>query len=752
MELLEQLGHRTHLAKLVSKKEVAEDTFEFIFELELEMQYEPGQYVWVEVIHMQMPDPKGNRRAFSITSIPDNTKRISILFRATKSGFNQSLRALDVGDELNILGSFGDAFCFPDDPDTPLVLIAGGAGVAPFLSLVRYAAQTKSTRPISLIVANKTMSRASYVDELEKYSNDNTSIKVTSITGEISAKDIKQFSGLDHAMIYVCGPQGFVDYVYAAFKKEAVFEHQFHFEYYYPTTTIDKELTQLFANGRPDIKKTETPHAYKRAMLMYELTNSTATHTVITDISGRIIFANQAAQQITGYTLEEMLGNTPRLWGGLMSKQFYKKLWATKLRGEVFNGEIINRRKNNETYIAAAHISPIKNENGEVVGFIGSEEDITAVRKSEQKAIENEERFVELTEKIPEVYWIIEVHPVEKVVYVNPAFEKIWGSSRSALYENPRLWIEKIHPADKAKISEAFDKFLKGKSEFDAEFRIILPEDRSVIIHLQGEQVLDKEGNVLRVVGVAHDITKEKTIDQEKSEFVSFASHQLKTPITAIRWNIESLLAGRYGELSLKQKEIMDGIYSMNMRIDELISNLLNISRIEQGVFLIEPKPTDFVKICEEVLLEAGPYIEKKGHVLTKNFEPGLPIVSADQKLLRIIFQNFISNAIKYTPANGSINVSLNVRDNEIVFSVANSGEPIPEGEQSKIFGKMFRASNAVEQDSSGTGLGLYIVKEILENCGGRVWFTSKAGEDTVFYASIPLTGMIRKAGTKPLA
>lgn len=251
---------------------------------------------------------------------------------------------------------------------------------------------------------------------------------------------------------------------------------------------------------------------------------------------------------------------------------------------------------------------------------------------------------------------------------------------------------------------------------------------------------------------VARDITKEKIIDKEKTEFVSLASHQLKTPIGSIQWNMEMILAGDYGPISDKQKDVLQETYVMSTRMNDLVNALLNISRIEMGVFIIEPTPTDFAKLCDEVLVEMEPRRAKKGHELTKDFQENLPQVSADLKLLRIVFQNFVSNAIKYTPDNGKIKVSLKNDDRNITFSVANNGEPIPEADQAKIFTKMFRASNAQEQDPDGNGLGLYVVKQIVENAGGKIWFTSKPGENTVFACSFPLSGMTAKTGTKQLA
>ncbi len=259
-------------------------------------------------------------------------------------------------------------------------------------------------------------------------------------------------------------------------------------------------------------------------------------------------------------------------------------------------------------------------------------------------------------------------------------------------------------------------------------------------------------GTITGSIEIFRDITIEKEIDKEKTEFVSLASHQLKTPIGAMRWTLEMLLAGDYGTISDEQKKVLNEIYTMNKRMYELISSLLNISRIEMGVFIIEPKPTDFAKLCDEVLVEMESRRVQKEHEVIKDFESNLPIVPADEKLLRIIFQNFISNAIKYTKDHGKIRVTLKSTIEDIIFSVSNNGDPIPESEQSRIFQKMFRASNAQEQDTDGNGLGLYVVKQIVDNGGGKTWFTSKEGEDTVFSCSFPLSGMLPKAGTKQLS
>ena len=258
-------------------------------------------------------------------------------------------------------------------------------------------------------------------------------------------------------------------------------------------------------------------------------------------------------------------------------------------------------------------------------------------------------------------------------------------------------------------------------------------------------------GEVTGASVVARDISKEKEIDKAKTEFVSLASHQLNTPVGHLKWNLEMFLNNDYGSITKLQKDVLAEMYEMSKRMSELVSGLLNVSRIEMGTFMINPSPTQFDKVSDEVLSQMMPLSTKKKHVITKKYDEKLPPVAADPNLLRIIFQNLISNAIKYTQDEGRVQVSLSVASKDIVFSVANNGEPIPKSDQPRIFQKLFRAGNAQAQDTNGNGLGLYMVKQIVERAGGRIWFTSQKGQDTVFSVSFPLSGMAYRKGTKKL-
>jgi len=376
-------------------------------------------------------------------------------------------------------------------------------------------------------------------------------------------------------------------------------------------------------------------------------------------------------------------------------------------------------------------------------------EDTEVQKRKAEKSSDDLTKFKLALENASDQVVITDIEGI--VIYSNRAVETITGyKPEEAMGKKAGALWKKPMPSDYYK--KMWDVIKNQKETFISEIENKRKNGESYTAKISISPVLDENRNVMYFVAIEHDITKEKEIDKTKTEFVSLASHQLKTPIGSIQWDLEMLMDGDYGSVTAKQKDILSEAYVMSKRMNDLVNALLNISRIEMGVFIIEPKPTDFVQLCEEVISEMKPRILKKGHELVKVFDQDLAKIPADDKLLRVIFQNFISNAIKYTPNGGKIVVAIKADSKDITFSVANNGAPIPDADQSKIFSKMFRASNAQEQDPEGNGLGLYVVKEIVENGGGKIWFTSKNGENTVFACSFPLSGMIAKTGTRQLS
>lgn len=263
-----------------------------------------------------------------------------------------------------------------------------------------------------------------------------------------------------------------------------------------------------------------------------------------------------------------------------------------------------------------------------------------------------------------------------------------------------------------------------------------------------------------------------KKLEKAKEEFVSLASHQLRSPLTAIKGYSEFLLDGTDGAVNDRQKEHINIIVESNNKMLGLIDALLNVSRIDLAIFAIEPVPLNIIEAAEKAMREIILTAEAKKIKIDKKFSPDFPLIPLDPKLIGIIFQNLLSNAVKYTPEGGSVYFEVTQKNSQINIIVKDTGMGVPKDQQDRIFSKMFRASNAVEKISEGTGLGLYIVKSIAEACGGKIWFKSPASlsavasaqadaqaasgkaenPGTAFYITLPLSGMKKREGAKGLS
>ena len=199
-------------------------------------------------------------------------------------------------------------------------------------------------------------------------------------------------------------------------------------------------------------------------------------------------------------------------------------------------------------------------------------------------------------------------------------------------------------------------------------------------------------GQVIGGVNVFRDITREWEVDRMKTEFISLASHQLRTPLSAMKWFSEMLIDGDVGNLTDEQKEMVGNIYESNERMIALVNSLLNISRIESGRIIIEPTPTALTELLGGVMSDLKQKIESKGHEIILDVSPLLPKVNIDAKLVRHVYLNLISNSIKYTPERGRIEIKIELKGNQVVSLVSDNGYGIPERQKDKVFSNCFRA------------------------------------------------------------
>lgn len=730
-----------YFAKFIKKKKIARDIFEINLMLELPFTFVPGQYIWLEIIEMKHADPKGNRRPFSISSIPNEKGEITLIINKSDSGFKKSLFNLQRGEEVKIYGPAGISFLLPEDKKVPLVLIGAGVGISSFLCLMRHILQNHLETPFTVFSVNNSKESALYLEEIA-----NLEVvpfcKGFVLLRKLIWKDFEKIPNLQQALFYIAGPADFVTFVSELLKVNGIFEHQMRFEAEYPINNSTKIMHGLF-NDMAQNSQTDNSVFVRQNVLLSGISHS-SNHIIITDKDGKIIFANAAAEKMTGYRFSEMFNQTPRLWGGLMSKQFYADLWKNNKEGLTTNAEIINRRKDGTIYEVMSHISPIKDVEERVIGFIATEEDITQIKLSESIARKKEKQFLQLTERISEVFLIRELKPLEKILYVSPAFEMIWGVTRKALYKDNKLWNNFVHKDDRKRINEVINRLNNGIEKYDIEYRLQMQDGTIKWIHEQGELISEEAGEKIKVVGVARDITKEKEVDKVKTEFVSLASHQLRTPLTAIVWNLEMLMGSGSENLTAEQQSKLQTIYHCTKHLTELVNDLLNVSRLETGKLKITAELLSFEKFVESVIAEIDTMTEnKKCEIIFSKPETEMEKLLIDKELMREVIVNLISNAIKYSnKTTCQIKLKLEKINDEVEFSVRDNGIGIPKEEQSKIFERFFRAENAIKVHGVGSGLGLYLVKMIVEKSGGKIWFESEIGKGTIFYVRMPGTGM----------
>jgi len=332
-----------------------------------------------------------------------------------------------------------------------------------------------------------------------------------------------------------------------------------------------------------------------------------------------------------------------------------------------------------------------------------------------------------------------------KITYVNQAFEKILGWKGKEILGTHISAL--IPQQDASGTSVPFNEMVLNKvlsgavviADLSNPF-YLTRKDKSIFPASTIVTPIILDGEIIGAVKTFRDITKEKEIDKAKTEFVSLASHQLRTPLSTINWYTEMLLAGEVGALTEDQERYLQEVYKGNQRMVSLVNALLSVSRMDLGTFVLEPEPTDFVRLVQEVIEEQTFQIARKKIKLTVQCKKSIPLILADPKLLSMVIQNLVSNSVKYTAEKGRIEICLAPTPDRksVLFTIVDTGYGIPKNQQDKIFTKLFRADNVREKDTEGTGLGLYIAKSIIDNSDGKLWFDSKENKGSTFYLELP--------------
>lgn len=224
-----------------------------------------------------------------------------------------------------------------------------------------------------------------------------------------------------------------------------------------------------------------------------------------------------------------------------------------------------------------------------------------------------------------------------------------------------------------------------------------------------------------------------------KSEFISVVSHQLRSPLSNLRWAIELLMSGRLGKIEEEQVEYFRILKENSARMRELVKDLLTVSRIETKTLPLKKKEISLIELTKELISEFELFTKASNVKVKFQAQENLPKVFADPSQIKLVIENLLDNAIRYIKNKGIVEIKLEKKGKKLYFEIKDNGVGIPQEDQKYIFQKFFRSENIMRYQTQGSGLGLYITKSIVEKSGGKMGFRSQERKGSTFFFTLPL-------------
>lgn len=443
------------------------------------------------------------------------------------------------------------------------------------------------------------------------------------------------------------------------------------------------------------------------------------------DKDGRFIYLNRQAEKLLGVSGQMVVGRS--VWEEfpeIIDPEFYRKylrVIATK--------ESVKFEKYYTPYGKYFEIHAYPSKDGLSVYF----NDVTERREAEDALRENEERFRLLAESVPQIIWTAKTDG--NIDYFNKKWYEYTGLTPHQSVG--KEWREVVHPEDEKKNHKVWLESIKTGKLYETEARLRREKDKIYRWHLiRALPIKNRNDKIVKWFGTSTDIDDQKKLDERKDEFISTASHELKTPITTIK-AFTQLLQTRFDEK--KFPEVSLYLYKMNYQINRLktlINDLLDDSKIKSGKLEYIDKEFDIDELIKETVEDIQPTTSThKIHILDKVRR----ILYADRYRIGQVLTNLISNAIKYSPNADMINIHVKSISRSVTIGVEDFGIGIAQDEVGKIFNRFYRINGSGGERFEGMGLGLHISAEIIKRHKGKIWAESVEGEGSTFYITIPL-------------
>jgi PAS domain S-box-containing protein len=352
--------------------------------------------------------------------------------------------------------------------------------------------------------------------------------------------------------------------------------------------------------------------------------------------------------------------------------------------------------------------------------------------KAERAHRASEDRFRAIVESTQE--WIWEADASGLVTYSNPASTSLLGVAPSEMIG--RHILSQVHPDGRDEAGARWQAAMTGSRAWkDVLLRRLGADGVVRYFESHATPILDAHGAIVGCRGADRDVTERKHAESMKSDFVSFVSHQLRTPLCGVSWMLE--LAAETPGLPTEAAEHVAEARDSARRLIRLVNDLLDVSRLASGRIAVNPQYFCLGDLAVAVAADLAHYSEEKGQRLTIAPHAGSTVVYADPKLMRQALANLLVNAIKYTPSGGRVDVGVANVDGAVICAIRDTGIGVPSEAQSRLFERFFRAGNAAVVESEGTGLGLHFVRLAVEQFGGRVWHEPAPGGGAVFTVAL---------------
>lgn len=489
--------------------------------------------------------------------------------------------------------------------------------------------------------------------------------------------------------------------------------------------------------------------------ILSKVLDATNTGIVITDNllpDNPIIYCNPAFEEMSGYTREEIIGHNCRFLQGKDRGQEQRATIAKAIaKGENCQVEIRNYTKTGKLFWNELYISAVKDNNGSVTNFIGIQNDVTSRKKSQ---LELEMSQADMEKKIEERTQMLK----ESQQYLKSIVETI-RESLLVMDKDYKILSANNHFLNtfKVSINETKGKTLYdlGNGQWDIpELRVmmeeILPTNNPVLdyevehdfphigkkLMLLNAHRIELEGQYKDWILLAiEDITERRAIQQRKDDFLSIASHELKTPLTTIVGYMQMMERLMPENASDKFKNIVDKTGKYVQRLNQLLAELLDVSRIQTGNIELHREPFDFDKMLADTIEGIKAATPKRTIDLIG--KTGIAYNGDESHLVQVV-SNLLSNALKYSPEDSAVTVQVYSISDFIKVSIIDRGMGIGHDEQSKIFDRFYRVGE-VQRHFPGMGIGLYICQQIITNHGGTIWVESEKHKGSVFSFTLPV-------------